>query len=103
MVAVNCVFDPPIRLSSFGVPVVPGGPPRIWTFVPTLEGGEPKLVPTIVTTDPQEPLDEAVEMLGSGTTVLVGVAVGPGVFVACGVIVGVSVAPSGAKALKPDV
>src|SRR6266567_2782818 len=103
MVVVNWVFEPPIRFNSFGVPVVPTGPPSSSTLVPTEDGGAPKLLPTMVTTEPQVPLWVAVVIDGTGTTVGVVVAVGPGVFVASGVSVGAGVAPTGANALKPDV
>src|SRR5713226_7208461 len=100
MVAVSCVLDPPIRFSSFGVPEF-AGPAMSWILVPTDDGGDPKPVPLIETSELHVPLDVADEITGRGTTVFVGVAVAPGVFVATGVSVGVAVAPSGAKALKP--
>ena len=106
-------------------PVVDGSDPRSCVFepVPTCEiwvtrppfsshavvpcelGGEPKLLPLMVMTWPQLRLafGETLVIWGTGTTVEVGVAVGPAVFVATGVSVGVAVAPSGAKALKPEV
>src|SRR3954447_17276828 len=90
-----------VRMS--GVPD-PLGPPRSCTVVPKFEGGAPKLLPVIVTTEPQVPVGVVLVITGTGTAVSVGVAVSvPGVFVKTGVIVGVAVAPSGAKALKPEV
>jgi hypothetical protein len=102
-VAVSAELDPPIKLSSSGVPE-PGGPPSSCTLVPNDDGGEPKFVPVTWITDPQVPEPVAALMLGIGTGVPVGVAVIVlGVLVEIGVSVGVSVAPSGAMALNPDV
>src|SRR5712692_6215563 len=64
--------------------------------------GVPKLVPKTVIGSPHPP-DVGVKPAVLGADCGVGVAVGPGVLVAIGVWVGVAVAPSGAKALKPEV
>jgi hypothetical protein len=95
------VFDPvPICCS-----VVVRVPLMKNTAVPNVEGGEPKFEPLTVTIElqPSPLLGTTSEMLGAATTVAVGVDVGPGVLVGTGVFVGVAVAPSGTKALKPDV
>src|SRR3979411_1318119 len=78
---------------------VPLGPMKL--MVPAVT---PKLEPWARTNVLHGPKVGSSELTtGCGTDGDVGVDVGPGVFVATGVRVGVAVAPSGAKALKPEV
>ena len=93
-----------MRFNWIGV-AAPVGPPRIWTFVEKLDGGEPKFRPLMLILVLHVPEAEVGDVItGTGTGVLLGVAVAvPGVLVGTGVSVGVGVAPSGAKVLKPDV
>src|SRR5438105_7922151 len=94
------VSDPPL----IGIECAPSAGLAIKAVVPAVDGGEPKPLPKIVTSDPHGPLSGTMRLIvGCGRTVAVGVAVGPGVLVGCGVSVGVGVAPNGANALKPDV
>src|SRR5262245_49202069 len=93
------VSEPPLGATENG----PSGPAKI-TCVPKLLGGEPKPRPKIVIRPPHGPCSGVADVTtGCGTTVFVGVALGPGVFVGMIVAVGVSVAPNGANALKPEV
>src|SRR5262249_2977972 len=63
--AVNDEFAPPMSVRINGVPE-PLGPPSSCTVVPNADGGVPKLLPVMVTVEPQVPVGVEFEIVGAG-------------------------------------